>query len=123
MSRNPVKQRKSGTKSFPLQSDYLHSLGFFAMDTELLSCLGMRAAKSFKFFNGPIECVLKNYRISAKRNVEKVVVAAPVVEKVKSAANSEPINPWTMGRGDDQFAMGKETESEIVFITALILAR
>ncbi len=43
------------------------NLAMFAMDTELLSCLGMRAAKSFKFFNGPIECVLKNYRISAKR--------------------------------------------------------
>jgi 23S rRNA (guanine2445-N2)-methyltransferase / 23S rRNA (guanine2069-N7)-methyltransferase len=54
------------------------NLSMFAMDTELLSCLGMRAGKSFKFFNGPIECVLKNYRISPKRNVEPVL--APVVE-------------------------------------------
>ncbi|WP_022939757.1 bifunctional 23S rRNA (guanine(2069)-N(7))-methyltransferase RlmK/23S rRNA (guanine(2445)-N(2))-methyltransferase RlmL [Psychromonas hadalis] len=120
------------------------NLSMFAMDTELLSCLGMRAGKSFKFFNGPIECVLKNYRISPKRNVEAVL--APVVEssndKVykdnnedkyakrsqKHSENTEKveaINPWTMGRGEegqgdeaenvDSFEMGQETESEIVF--------
>jgi len=107
------------------------NLSMFAMDTELLSCLGMRAGKSFKFFNGPIECVLKNYRISPKRNAEGV--ATPVVEKqnekqieskqsttdIYGDINSkysnkhdhkssetesqavESINPWTMGRGDE----------------------
>ena len=121
------------------------NLSMFAMDTELLSCLGMRAGKSFKFFNGPIECVLKNYRISPKRNVEAVV--APVVEKQSGKQNKndiygdintkyshkhddkssdvenktvETINPWTMGRGDEaeiepQFEMAQESESEIVF--------
>lgn len=85
------------------------NLAMFAMDTELLSCLGMRAAKSFKFFNGPIECVLKNYRISAKRPIDKASAA-------ETEQNSnEPVNPWTMGRGEDKFAMGQESESELVF--------
>ncbi|MEI6897176.1 MAG: bifunctional 23S rRNA (guanine(2069)-N(7))-methyltransferase RlmK/23S rRNA (guanine(2445)-N(2))-methyltransferase RlmL [Psychromonas sp.] len=61
------------------------NLAMFAMDTELLSCLGMRAAKSFKFFNGPIECVLKNYRISAKRPAANTI--APVVEKSNEQKN------------------------------------
>ena len=85
------------------------NLAMFAMDTELLSCLGMRAAKSFKFFNGPIECILKNYRISAKREPEKVEA------KKEEPKTEESINPWTMGRGDDAFEMGQESESEIVF--------
>ena len=85
------------------------NLAMFAMDTELLSCLGMRAAKSFKFFNGPIECVLKNYRISAKRNA----AFAPVVESAKNS--DEPVDPWTMGRGEDKFEMGQESESQRVF--------
>ena len=87
------------------------NLAMFAMDTELLSCLGMRAAKSFKFFNGPIECVLKNYRISARRNA----AMAPVVEPAKNIKHSQPVNPWTMGRGEDEFEMGQESESERVF--------
>ena len=94
------------------------NLSMFAMDTELLSCLGMRAGKSFKFFNGPLECVLKNYRISPKRNASEVEAIAPVVE-VKVAtkdSNPERINPWTMGRDDDEIsAAAEETESEKVF--------
>ncbi|MEH6453521.1 MAG: bifunctional 23S rRNA (guanine(2069)-N(7))-methyltransferase RlmK/23S rRNA (guanine(2445)-N(2))-methyltransferase RlmL, partial [Psychromonas sp.] len=91
------------------------SLSMFAMDTELLSCLGMRAGKSFKFFNGPLECVLKNYRISPKR-VAEVEAIAPVVESTKTEENSKPINPWTMGRdADEKAATAEETESDKVF--------
>ncbi|MFO6422142.1 bifunctional 23S rRNA (guanine(2069)-N(7))-methyltransferase RlmK/23S rRNA (guanine(2445)-N(2))-methyltransferase RlmL [Motilimonas sp. KMU-193] len=36
----------------------------FSTDTELLSCIGLRASKTYKLFNGPLECVLKNYQIS-----------------------------------------------------------
>lgn len=62
------------------------NLSLFATDTELLSCIGMRAAKSFKFFNGPIECVLKNYQISPRRikqqvSEESVVSSEPNVDK------------------------------------------
>lgn len=106
------------------------NLSMFAMDTELLSCLGMRAGRSYKFFNGPIECVLKNYRISAKRGAVKQEPAknekdndiygdisskyshkndekgaqrkAQELSKVTEEAQStEKINPWTMGRGDE----------------------
>jgi len=87
------------------------NLAMFAMDTELLSCLGMRAAKSFKFFNGPIECVLKNYRISAKRNVDATITP----KNATTTTDNEPLNPWTMGRGEENFEMGQESESEIVF--------
>lgn len=70
------------------------NLSLFATDTELLSCLGMRAAKSFKFFNGPIECVLKNYRISPRR----IKQAATETEdaKLEQQANGQPQseNPW-----------------------------
>ncbi len=83
------------------------NLSMFAVDTELLSCLGMRAGKSFKFFNGPIECVLKNYRISPKRDI------APQIPDVST--ESQPINPWTMGRGGDPLVAQDESESAIVF--------
>jgi len=76
------------------------NLSMFAMDTELLSCLGMRAAKSYKFFNGPIECILKNYRISPKRVVEGAAVVEEKSTKAsKPAKNTEFLestedNPW-----------------------------
>ena len=76
------------------------NLSMFAMDTELLSCLGMRAGKSFKFFNGPIECILKNYRISPKRVAEGAAVVEPkagVTTKEKSSegyTESTEDNPW-----------------------------
>ena len=76
------------------------NLSMFAMDTELLSCLGMRAAKSYKFFNGPIECILKNYRISPKRVVEGAAVVEEKSTKAsKPAKNTEFVestedNPW-----------------------------
>ncbi|MCK5819268.1 MAG: bifunctional 23S rRNA (guanine(2069)-N(7))-methyltransferase RlmK/23S rRNA (guanine(2445)-N(2))-methyltransferase RlmL [Psychromonas sp.] len=86
-------------------------LAMFAVDTELLSCLGMRASKSFKFYNGPIECVLKNYLISAKRIEETV--------EPKTQAKGDiiaPLNPWTSGlEGDDDFEMGQATQSEKLF--------
>ncbi|WP_094752075.1 bifunctional 23S rRNA (guanine(2069)-N(7))-methyltransferase RlmK/23S rRNA (guanine(2445)-N(2))-methyltransferase RlmL [Psychromonas sp. CD1] len=87
------------------------NLSMFAMDTELLSCLGMRAAKSFKFFNGPLECVLKNYRISAKR-VDK---ESDVITDTPATTSTGKINPWTMGKDADAFDMGEESESERVF--------
>ncbi|HEY5716097.1 MAG TPA: bifunctional 23S rRNA (guanine(2069)-N(7))-methyltransferase RlmK/23S rRNA (guanine(2445)-N(2))-methyltransferase RlmL [Psychromonas sp.] len=87
------------------------NLSIFAMDTELLSCLGMRAAKSFKFFNGPIECVLKNYRISPKRAAAQEQESAPALEET----NPERINPWTMGRNERAAAAVEESESEQVF--------
>jgi len=76
------------------------NLSMFAMDTELLSCLGMRAAKSYKFFNGPIECILKNYRISPKRVAEGAAVVEEKSTKAsKSVASTEFVestedNPW-----------------------------
>lgn len=95
------------------------NLSMFAMDTELLSCLGMRAGRSYKFFNGPIECVLKNYRISPKRLVEG---AAIVEEKASKTANKSTVqavqteyvestedNPW------GTLAPVIESEAEIVF--------
>ncbi|PKH01504.1 bifunctional 23S rRNA (guanine(2069)-N(7))-methyltransferase RlmK/23S rRNA (guanine(2445)-N(2))-methyltransferase RlmL [Psychromonas sp. MB-3u-54] len=94
------------------------NLSMFAMDTELLSCLGMRAGKSFKFFNGPIECVLKNYRISPKRSaeiVEPVTPAAPAVKTKKNSETSEPINPWTMGQNESVTEAAEDSESELVF--------
>jgi len=93
------------------------NLSMFAMDTELLSCLGMRAARSYKFFNGPIECVLKNYRISPKRTVEG---AALVEEKPTKATKQKTVkttefvestedNPW------GTLAPVIESEAESVF--------
>ncbi len=38
---------------------------------------------------------------------------APVVKTEKSS--NEPVNPWAIGRGEDKFAMGQESESELVF--------
>jgi len=88
------------------------NLSMFAMDTELLSCLGMRAGKSFKFFNGPIECVLKNYRISPKRTEPEVEAPLPAAELQPVSENPERINPWTMGRGGDVLVKEAQAESE-----------
>lgn len=86
------------------------NLAMFAMDTELLSCLGMRAAKSFKFFNGPIECVLKTYRISAKRHADKGTATA-----LQAVESQRPIDPREKGRDDQPLAKAKESESQRVF--------
>lgn len=101
------------------------NLSMFAMDTELLSCLGMRAGKSFKFFNGPIECVLKNYRISPKRLVEGAAIVEEAVKPVKQPkqpkaaevvyVESTDDNPWGTITPAQDFPMAEETESEIVF--------
>jgi len=94
------------------------NLSMFAMDTELLSCLGMRAGRSYKFFNGPIECVLKNYRISPKRNVEP----ATATKKEEVAVNPAQVhvesteeNPWGSISTETSFPMAEESESEAVF--------
>ena len=101
------------------------NLSMFAMDTELLSCLGMRAGKSFKFFNGPIECVLKNYRISPKRLVEgaAIVEEAPKPAKQPKQAKAAEVvykestddNPWGTITPTQDFPMAEESESELVF--------
>ena len=101
------------------------NLSMFAMDTELLSCLGMRAGKSFKFFNGPIECVLKNYRISPKRLVEgaAIVEEAPKPAKQPKQAKAAEVvykestddNPWGTITPKQDFPMAEESESELVF--------
>jgi len=78
------------------------NLSMFAMDTELLSCLGMRAGRSYKFFNGPIECVLKNYRISPKRITESAAVVegeaiksvSPKATETTEYVESTEDNPW-----------------------------
>ena len=101
------------------------NLSMFAMDTELLSCLGMRAGKSFKFFNGPIECVLKNYRISPKRLVEGAAIVEEAVKPAKQPKQAKAAevvyvestddNPWGTITPAQDFPMAEESESEIVF--------
>ncbi|WP_299659155.1 bifunctional 23S rRNA (guanine(2069)-N(7))-methyltransferase RlmK/23S rRNA (guanine(2445)-N(2))-methyltransferase RlmL [uncultured Psychromonas sp.] len=104
------------------------NLSMFAMDTELLSCLGMRAARSYKFFNGPIECVLKNYRISPKRVVEGAAIVEEAAKPVKQPKQGKQTktaevvykestddNPWGTITPTQEFPMAEESESEIVF--------
>ncbi|MEL0660915.1 bifunctional 23S rRNA (guanine(2069)-N(7))-methyltransferase RlmK/23S rRNA (guanine(2445)-N(2))-methyltransferase RlmL [Psychromonas arctica] len=101
------------------------NLSMFAMDTELLSCLGMRAGKSFKFFNGPIECVLKNYRISPKRLVEGVAIVEEALKPAKQPKQAKAVevvykestddNPWGTITPTQEFPMAEESESELVF--------
>jgi 23S rRNA (guanine2445-N2)-methyltransferase / 23S rRNA (guanine2069-N7)-methyltransferase len=93
------------------------NLSMFAMDTELLSCLGMRAARSYKFFNGPIECVLKNYRISPKRLVEGAAIVEDHPSKTTKSSKAVAIeyvesteeNPW------GTLPPVIETEADLVF--------
>ena len=98
------------------------NLSMFAMDTELLSCLGMRAGRSYKFFNGPIECVLKNYRISPKRNVEVTEQVAVTAKPTKTSKKADVVykestedNPWGTIAPVQEFPMAEESESELVF--------
>ncbi|MEG3753145.1 bifunctional 23S rRNA (guanine(2069)-N(7))-methyltransferase RlmK/23S rRNA (guanine(2445)-N(2))-methyltransferase RlmL [Psychromonas arctica] len=98
------------------------NLSMFAMDTELLSCLGMRAGRSYKFFNGPIECVLKNYRISPKRNVEVTEQVAVTTKSTKAPKKADVVykestedNPWGTIAPTQEFPMAEESESELVF--------
>lgn len=41
-------------------------LSLFSGSPELLACLGLRAEREFKAKNGPLNCIQKNYLLSAK---------------------------------------------------------
>lgn len=40
-------------------------LSLFSASPELLSCLQLRADREFKAKNGPLDCVQKNYQLTA----------------------------------------------------------
>lgn len=46
-------------------------LSLFSASPELLSCLQLRADKQFKARNGPLECIQKNYHLSARSSTSE----------------------------------------------------
>ncbi len=90
------------------------NLSMFAVDTELLSCLGMRASKSFKFYNGPLECVLKNYRISAKR-VEQTAEIQTTQRKAELTTPEKPCLSGRDGYNADADEMYQDSEAKKLF--------
>lgn len=57
---------------------------------DLLSCIRLRADKTYKLFNGALECLLKNYVISERRDEEQS--ASAVKETVLSSGAQEFAN-------------------------------
>lgn len=74
----------------------------FSSSDELLSCLRMRAEKSYKFKNGALACQLKRYSITAKveQNSDTVTPFAPdFVNRLKK--NITKIAKWANKEGID----------------------
>ncbi len=52
-------------------------VSLFSGSPELLNMLRLRAEKSYRFMNGPLECELKNYRIAPEAAEKEVQPVAP----------------------------------------------
>lgn len=78
-------------------------VSLFSTDTELLSCIGLRASKTYKLFNGPLECVLKNYSISERSMAsdKPAIYATDFANRLKK--NLQQRRKWAKREGVDCF--------------------
>ncbi|RJG48145.1 bifunctional 23S rRNA (guanine(2069)-N(7))-methyltransferase RlmK/23S rRNA (guanine(2445)-N(2))-methyltransferase RlmL [Motilimonas pumila] len=80
-------------------------VSLFSTDTELLSCIGLRASKTYKLFNGPLECVLKNYSISERSMAsdKPAIYATDFANRLKK--NLQQRRKWAKREGVDCFRL------------------
>ena len=75
-------------------------LSLFSASPELLSCLQLRADRQFKAKNGPLDCVQKNYTLSAQSGAEGAVtsqVAEDYANRLKK--NIKKLDKWAKAEG------------------------
>ncbi|STD29900.1 Ribosomal RNA large subunit methyltransferase L [Edwardsiella tarda] len=72
-------------------------LSLFSASPELLSCLQLRAERQFKAKNGPLECVQKNYRLSATPQGEGGEVAQDYANRLRK--NLKKFDKWARQQG------------------------
>ncbi|ADM41290.1 23S rRNA (guanine-N-2-) -methyltransferase RlmL [Edwardsiella tarda FL6-60] len=72
-------------------------LSLFSASPELLSCLQLRAERQFKAKNGPLECVQKNYRLSAAPQAGGGEVAQDYANRLRK--NLKKFDKWARQEG------------------------
>ncbi|MGT4620795.1 bifunctional 23S rRNA (guanine(2069)-N(7))-methyltransferase RlmK/23S rRNA (guanine(2445)-N(2))-methyltransferase RlmL [Edwardsiella ictaluri] len=72
-------------------------LSLFSASPELLSCLQLRAERQFKAKNGPLECVQKNYRLSAAPQADGCEVAQDYANRLRK--NLKKFDKWARQEG------------------------
>lgn len=74
-------------------------LSLFSGSLELLACLGLRAEREFKAKNGPLNCIQKNYLLSAKTVGSHSMVGEDFANRLKK--NEKKLNKWAKQQGID----------------------
>ena len=83
-------------------------------ESTLLDCLRMRAGRQFKAKNGPLDCVQKNYQISARKADESTMENALEVNRTLEVAvdfanrlqkNIKKIEKWAKQQGLDAYRL------------------
>ncbi|MFS1538183.1 MAG: bifunctional 23S rRNA (guanine(2069)-N(7))-methyltransferase RlmK/23S rRNA (guanine(2445)-N(2))-methyltransferase RlmL [Candidatus Phlomobacter fragariae] len=74
-------------------------LSLFNGLSELLACLGLRAEREFKAKNGPLNCIQKNYLLSAKSVGVHSMVGEDFSNRLKK--NEKKLNKWAKQQGID----------------------
>ncbi|MGX9273615.1 bifunctional 23S rRNA (guanine(2069)-N(7))-methyltransferase RlmK/23S rRNA (guanine(2445)-N(2))-methyltransferase RlmL [Pantoea ananatis] len=73
------------------------SLSLFSASPELLSCLQLRADRQFKAKNGPLDCVQKNYQLSANSAERGNQIAEDYANRLRK--NLKKLDKWARQEG------------------------
>ncbi|MFV9997252.1 MAG: bifunctional 23S rRNA (guanine(2069)-N(7))-methyltransferase RlmK/23S rRNA (guanine(2445)-N(2))-methyltransferase RlmL [Arsenophonus endosymbiont of Dermacentor nuttalli] len=74
-------------------------LSLFSGSPELLTFLGLRTEREFKAKNGPLNCIQKNYQLSAKSVGAQRIVAEDFANRLKK--NEKKLNKWAKQQAID----------------------
>ncbi|WP_432413297.1 bifunctional 23S rRNA (guanine(2069)-N(7))-methyltransferase RlmK/23S rRNA (guanine(2445)-N(2))-methyltransferase RlmL [Pantoea allii] len=73
------------------------NLSLFSASPELLSCLQLRADRQFKAKNGPLDCVQKNYQLSANSAERGNQIAEDYANRLRK--NLKKLDKWARQEG------------------------
>ncbi|MCU7368734.1 bifunctional 23S rRNA (guanine(2069)-N(7))-methyltransferase RlmK/23S rRNA (guanine(2445)-N(2))-methyltransferase RlmL [Pantoea stewartii] len=73
------------------------NLSLFSASPELLSCLQLRADRQFKAKNGPLDCVQKNYQLSAASGERASQIAEDYANRLRK--NLKKLDKWARQEG------------------------
>ena len=73
------------------------NLSLFSASPELLSCLQLRADRQFKAKNGPLDCVQKNYQLSANSGERGNQIAEDYANRLRK--NLKKLDKWARQEG------------------------
>ncbi|SFM90642.1 23S rRNA (guanine2445-N2)-methyltransferase / 23S rRNA (guanine2069-N7)-methyltransferase [Izhakiella capsodis] len=81
-------------------------LSLFSASVDLLSCLQLRADRQFKAKNGPLDCIQKNYRLTASNTSGETApaeIAADYANRLRK--NLKKIDKWANQEGIDCYRL------------------